>query len=394
MQPLEHHQENIGLRGIEVATTKISKIDGEKGKLIYRGFSIEDLAAESTFEEVAFLLIYGSMPTKDQLQEFSSFLVKERYLPEGIISFLHTVPKRMPSMAVLEAGVVLLSGYCPDLQDESIEANYRKGGRIISRIPALIGAWDRIRNGWEPVRPDPDLSHAANYLYMLRGEKPDPAVARVFDVSLILQAEHSFNASTFTARVVASTGSNLYASISAAIGALSGDVHGGASTEVMRHLIEIGDASRVDEWVVEQFDQQKRIMGMGHGVYRTMDPRARILAGMAEMIATNHGKSKWFEMSKKMGEAARQEYMNRTGKEIYPNVDLYTASLNYNLGIPIDLFTPVLASARTAGWVAHILEERYPEPPVRPVLYRPAASYTGEYCGEKGCTYLPIASRR
>jgi citrate synthase len=228
---------------------------------------------------------------------------------------------------------------------------------------------------------------------MLRGEKPDPAAARIFDVSLILHAEHSFNASTYTARVVASARADLYASISAAIGAISGRVHGGGSVEVMRHLIEIGDLSKVDEWVTDQFDQDKRIMGMGHDVYRAMDPRAQILERMAEMISTNHGKSNWFEMSKKVAEAAGREYTDRTGEEIYPNVDLYTASLNYNLGIPIDLFTPVLASARTAGWVAHIIEEVYPEPPVKPVLYRPVAPYVGEYCGEKECTYLPIANR-
>jgi citrate synthase len=289
---------------------------------------------------------------------------------------------------------VLLSGFCPELSDESVEANCRKAARIISRMPGIIAAWDRIRNGWEPLQPDPGLSHAANFLYLLRGEKPAPLAARFFDAALILHAEHSFNASAITARVVSSTGAHLYASVSAAIGALSGGLHGGAASEVMRHLIEIGDVSRVDEWVVDQFDRQRRIMGMGHPVYKTRDPRAAILIDMAEKMATNHGNAKWFEMSQKMAEVTEREFQKREGRRVVPNVDLYSASFYYNLGIPIGLFTPVFASARTAGWVAHCLEEKFPEPPVKPVLSRPFVAYAGEYCGETGCTYTPVASRR
>jgi citrate synthase len=385
--------ENVAVRGIKTAMTRISSVDGENGTLLYRGYRIEDLAARSTFEEVAYLLIHGAMPNDTELREFSDFLIRERNLPDEMIAFLLAVPRRTPPMAVLQSGISLLSGFCPDLKDGSLQATRRKAGRLLAKIPTLICAWDRIRNGWEPLAPDADLSHAANYLYMLRGERPTAADTAGFDTVMIVDAEHSFNASVITARLVASNHAPLYACISAAVGSLSGERHGGANLQVMRNLIEIGDPARVEGWVVEQFDQRRRFVGMGHPVYRKMDPRAKIFRELAERIAKGHGGAKWYAMTGKMAEVSQREFKKRSGDEIYPNADLYSASTYYMLGIPIDLFTPVFASARSAGWLAHLLEEIFPDPPVKPVVYHPSAFYTGEYCGEPERPYIPLEKR-
>jgi citrate synthase len=228
---------------------------------------------------------------------------------------------------------------------------------------------------------------------MLKGKVPEKETARDFDVALILQAEHTFNASTFAGRVVASTRAHMYASVAAAIGALSGELHGGANARVMNNLLEIGDPAKVEGWVKAQFEQGKRVMGMGHAVYKTLDPRADILRHIAERLARRTGDSKWFLMTRKMEEATAREFKRRKGREIYPNVDLYSASVYYMMGITPDLFTPVFAVSRIAGWTAHILEEKFPEPPVKPVLYRPTAEYSGNYCGPLGCKYVPLEKR-
>lgn len=385
---------DIGLRGIPVADSNICLIDEINGELSFRGYDIHDVASHSTFEEIAYLLLYDDLPKPSQLDEFSSRLVSERELPKEVIAYLQKIPKTSAPMDVLQSTVALLASFDPELFDESKKANCRKATRLVAKMATIVATWDRVRKNMTPKSPDKNLSHAANFLYMLKGEKPDKQTARDFDVCLILHAEHSFNASTFAARVVASTRAHIYASVSAAIGSLSGALHGGANFRVMKNLLKISDPEKVDEWVKTLFDQGKRIMGMGHAVYKTLDPRADILRHMAERLARRTGESKWYVMTRKMERATKQEFRKRKGGEINPNVDLYSASVYYMMGIPPDLYTSVFAVARIAGWSAHILEERFPEPPLKPVLYRPSVDYRGNYCGPLSCKYIPIEKRK
>ncbi len=383
-----------GLRGVFVADTSICLIDGVNGKLFYRGYNIQDLVKYSTYEEVAYLLVFGQMPKPRELEEFSSTLARERTLPQESLELLVRIPKTTSPMDMLQSAVALLAAYDPELGEGPKEAIQRKATRLIAKIPCVIASHSRVRNGLDPVAPSQEnISHAANFLYMLTGLLPDAETARDFDVCLILHAEHSFNASTFVARVVASTRAHLYASVTAAIGALSGDLHGGANLKVMKNLLEIGDPSRVDSWVSAQFDQHRRVMGMGHAVYRTTDPRAAILREMSERLSKRSGDSRWYLMTRKIEEATRQEFMKRRKREIFANVDLYSASVYHMMGIPHDLYPAVFAVSRIAGWAAHVLEERFPEPPVKPTLYRPSADYHGNYCGPVGCSYVNIRER-
>jgi citrate synthase len=384
---------NIGLRGVKVADSRISDIDGEKGNLIYRGFSICDLVANSTFEEVSFLLLNDRLPTRFELERFQTDLVSERGLPGGVVEFMKIVPGSSHPMDVLQAGISILASYDPQLHDETKEANLKKAVRLISKLPALVAAWDRIRKGQEPVPPSRDLGHAGNFLYMLTGYPPDPETAKDFNTCLILHAEHSFNASTFAGREVASTHAHLYASITAAIAALSGELHGGANSEVMRMLLEIGEVERVKPWVSERLRKGGKVMGMGHAVYHTEDPRATILRGISEELADRSGDRRWYELTKAIEAATQEEFRKIKGREIYPNVDFYSASVYHMMGIPRDLFTPVFAISRISGWAAHIIEEKFAEAQPKPELYRPDADYVGNYCGLQGCEYVPIEKR-
>jgi len=369
--------ENKGLRGIIAATTHISMVNGEEGKLAYRGYSIEDLARESNFEEVAYLLIHGSLPTADQLSAFSRDLASHRRLPSAFIASLDMLPMNTPPMAILQAGVSLLAGYDPDIYDESMEANQRKAIRAIGMMPTIVAAWKRLKNNQGPIEPDDSLSLAANFLYMIRGRKPSEETARFMDVSMILHAEHTFNASTFTSRVVASTGADMYASLAAGIGALSGPLHGGANAQVMRNLLDTKDPDHVEAWVEDQFKRGKRVSGMGHAGYKTIDPRARILQNMAKSVVKDHPEYRWYEMTERMALATQDLLMKKKGKEIYPNVDLYSASVYHAMGIHHEFFPAVFAMSRSAGWCAHILEEKFPPAPVKPTLYRPESAYIG-----------------
>ena len=296
-------------------------------------------------------------------------------------------------MDVLQSTVALLAGFDPEPSDESQEANARKATRLIAKMPTIVASWDRIRKGLKPITPDKKLSLAANFLYMLKGEPPDTETASDFDVCLTIHAEHSFNASTFAARVVASTRAHMYASVSAATGALSGELHGGANSKVMKNLLEIDDPNKVEKWVKTQFDQDKRVMGMGHVVYKTLDPRADILRHMAEKLARRTGEPKWYLMTREMEESTKREFRKRKEGEIFPNVDLYSASVYYMMGIPTDLYTPVFAISRVAGWAAHVIEEKFPQPPAKPMIIRPSAEYHGNYCGPIGCKYVPPEKR-
>jgi citrate synthase len=389
----EKSTKNIGLRGIRIADSTICFIDGENGRLYYRGFNIDDLAKYSSYYEVAYLLLHGLLPKRSELEQFISELHSQRELSADMIAFLQRFPKSTPPMSVLQSAVASIEGFYPEPPDESKDAFTRKATRLIAQMPTIVATWDRIRRNLKPITPDRKLSRAANFLYMLKGEIPDEETAHDFDVCLILHAEHAFNASSFAARVVASTRASMYAAVSAAIGSLSGELHGGANSEVMANLLEISNPEKVENWVRNHLDEGKRIMGMGHAVYKTMDPRAVVLKQMAENLAKRSGNPKWFNMTKNIEEVTKREFQKRKGGEIYPNVDLYSASVYYMMGITPDLYTPVFAISRIAGWAAHILEERFPEPPVKPMLYRPLAEYRGNYCGTLGCEYIPLEKR-
>ena len=383
---------NIGLRGIEVADTKISNIDGEKGKLIYRGYDILDLTKNSTFEETAYLLIYDRLPTKAELDEFNRKMADARLIPKQMQKNMGNWRKDADPMDMLQAFVSALAGYY-DEEFANKDASYEKAINLIAKVPTIIASWQRIRNGLDIVDPDASLSHAANFLYMMSGEKPDPEVERIFDVCLILHADHTFNASTFAARQVASTRAHMYSASSAAIGALSGELHGGANTEVMKMLLEIADIEKVENWIKEKMNQGERIMGMGHAVYRTYDPRAQVLKELSRKLAEKT-KEPWFDMTEKVETTTISEMKNQKGRDIYPNVDLYSASIYYMLKIPVDLNTPIFAISRVVGWAAHIIEEKFAEAAPKPALYRPKAVYVGKYCGPQGCEYKTLDLRK
>jgi len=384
---------NIGLRGVKVADTRISDVDGEKGMLIYRGFNVVDLARSSTFEEVSFLLLNDHLPDREELKDFQSELVSEREVPETIFKCLKMMPSSTDPMDVLQAAIPMLAGYDPQLREETKEANLKKAVRITAKLSTLVAAWDRIQKGLEPLPPRPDLNHAGNFLFMLKGSLPDPETARDFDICLILHAEHSFNASTFAGREVASTHAHLYASVAAAIGALSGEIHGGANRQVMKMLLEIEEVSRVKSWVSERLQKGGKIMGMGHAVYHTEDPRATILRRICERMADRFGDRRWCELSKAIEAATKEEFKRLKGKKIYANVDFFSAAVYHMMGIPRELFTPVFVISRISGWSAHIIEEKFAEAQSKPELYRPDADYIGNYCGLQGCEYIPIEKR-
>ena len=383
---------NIGLRGIEVADTKISNIDGEKGKLIYRGFDILDLTENSTFEETAYLLLYDQLPNKPQLDEFNSRLVEARYIPKQMQKNMGNWRKDADPMDMLQAFVSALAGYY-DEEFSNKDASYEKAINLIAKVPTIVASWQRIRNGLEPVEPDSSLGHAANFLYMMSGEKPDPEVEKIFDVCLILHSDHTFNASTFTARQVASTRAHRYSAASAAIGALSGELHGGANTEVMKMLLEIEEIDKVEGWIKEKMKAGERIMGMGHAVYKTYDPRAQVLKELSRKLA-DKTKDPWFDITEKVETTTISEMKSQKDRDIYPNVDLYSASLYYMLKIPMDLNTPIFAISRVVGWAAHIIEEKFAEAAPKPALYRPKATYVGKYCGPQGCEYQALDLRK
>jgi citrate synthase len=383
---------NIGLRGIEVADTRISNIDGEKGRLIYRGFDILDLTENSTFEETSYLLLYDKLPTKQELDEFNAKLVEARYIPKQMQKNMGNWRKDADPMDMLQAFVSALAGYY-DEEFSNKDASYDKAINLIAKVPTIVASWQRIRNGLEPVEPDSSLSHAANFLYMMSGEKPDAEVEKIFDVCLILHADHTFNASTFTARQVASTRAHMYSAASAAIGALSGELHGGANTEVMKMLLEIDEIDKVEGWIKEKMAAGDRIMGMGHAVYRTYDPRAVVLKELSRKLAEKT-KEPWYAMTEKVETTTISEMKSQKDKEIYPNVDLYSASLYYMLKIPMDLNTPIFAISRVVGWAAHIIEEKFAEAAPKPALYRPKATYVGKYCGPEGCEYQTLNLRK
>jgi citrate synthase len=385
---------NIGLRGVTVADTKISYIDGEQGILIYRGYRIEELAEQSSFLETAYLLLQGNLPSPQQLEDFNDQITAARQLAPFVLESLRRLPTRAHPMDVLQASVPMLAMDDPELHDDSREAHVRKAIRLIARLPLVVAAWHRIRQGLEPLATDPSLSHSANFLWMLHGAKPDANMAHALDVCLVLHADHTFNASTFACREVVSTQAHMYAAVTAGIGALSGSLHGGANAQVMQMLTALQEETDIAGWVHLQLEQGRKIMGMGHAVYKTTDPRARYLKDMCLRLGKQLTQPRWYELSSQIEQAAIEEFNRRGKTTIRPNVDFYSAPVYHLMGIPGDLMTLIFAMARIAGWCAHCIEEAFAEAQGKPALYRPTADYVGHYCGEIGCTFTPMAERR
>jgi citrate synthase len=367
-----------GLRNVAVAESRISSIDGVHGILAYRGIDIHALAANSCFEETAFLLHRGALPSHAELEAFRAALAAERSLPEGVLAILRRLPGGTHPMTALRTLVSALGAFDPDAEDESEEARQRKARRLTAQMATLVAAIDRARNGREVLAPDPALPHAANFLYMLRGEPPAEAAAHAMDVALVLHADHEFNASTFAARVAASTLADMHGAITAALATLKGPLHGGANEAVMKMLEAAGSPERAEAWVRDALAAKRRVMGFGHAVYKTEDPRATHLRRLARTLGEERSETRWYAISESIEKVVRRE------KGLYANVDFYSASAYRVLGIPTDLFTPVFAVSRIAGWTAHIMEQLESNKLIRP---------EAEYTGQRDVAYVPIEKR-
>ena len=373
-----------GLEGVVAAQTALSHVYGEEGRLVYSGYEIEDLAENVTFEEVCHLLWFGELPNTKQLEDLRRQIAENAHVDPRIIEICRLADKNDHPMATLRTATSALSFFDDDAEDNSEAANLRKAIRMTGQVVTITAALERVRNGLEPVAPRKDLKLADNFLYMLRGEEPDALEAQIVDVALTLHAEHGMNASTFTARVTAGTMSDMHSAITAAIGALKGPLHGGANEQVMDMLKEIGKPETAEKWVRDALGRGEKISGFGHRVYKTTDPRAPILKRLAEELNTKSGgKSQWLEISEIIQRVVREE-MDRKGKKIYPNVDFFSASVYYTLGIPKDLFTNIFACARMAGWTAHIIEQHLDNRLIRP---------QSEYTGPQGRKVTAIAQR-
>jgi citrate synthase len=355
-----------GLEDIVAAPSSICFIDGDKGILSYRGIDVHELAENSSFEEVCYLLWFGRLPKQSELDELTETLANNRSVPSSVFEMMRKIPRDSNPMEVLRTAVSALAFYDADATSNSREANLRKSFRLTGQLAGIVAATDRLRQGKEPINPDPLLKHAANFVYMLTGKKPDATAERAFDVALILHADHEFNASTFAARVTAGTLSDIHSAITSAIGTLKGPLHGGANQEVMRMLLEIGDAKNATSYLKAALSQKKKISGFGHRVYHTEDPRATHLRQMSQNLCESSGNRQWFEISRVIEETMKRE------KGINANVDFYSATVYYTLGVPVDLFTPIFAVSRISGWTAHVLEQLENNR-----LIRPRAEYTG-----------------
>ena len=369
---------STGLRGVVAASSSIGDVNGEKGELIYQGVNIHDLATKSTFEEVVFLLWNGRLPKRAELDELKKNLAASYEIPQWIRGPIEYFPKDAQPMDTLRTAVSALAFFDKEARDLSREASIRVATRLTAQFPVIVAAIDRARNGLKPIAPKPELNIATNFLYMLKGEMPDDFDAHVLDVALILQADHELNASTFTARVVAGTLADMYSAVTAALGALSGPLHGGANTAVMKMLLEIESVDNVEGYIKDALAKKKKIMGFGHAVYRTDDPRATHLRRLSKEMGDRKGDSKWYDMTAKVEEVMKRE------KGLLPNVDAYSASTYYMMGIPLDLYTPIFAVSRISGWTAHILEQYADNKLIRP---------RAEYVGARDLPYIPITER-
>jgi len=365
----ENSTVKAGLEDVIATTSAICFIDGEHGVLSYRGFDIHDLAARASFEEVCFLLWYGHLPNRDELGALESQLAEWRVLPEHVVRLMRSLPPGN-SMDALRTLTSALAHSDPDAAYNSPEANARKAIRLTAQLATLVATYGRFSEGGAPIDPDPSLGHAGNFLFVLTGERPDAVAIRAFNVALVLHADHELNASTFAARVAAATLTDVHSAVVAGIGTLKGPLHGGANADVMRLLLELGDeadSSQIETTIHDKLARKEKIPGFGHRVYKTEDPRATHLRRMSEELGTRSGQKQWYEMSRQIEVLVGRE------KGLNPNVDFYSASTYYALGIKVDLFTPVFAVSRVAGWTAHILEQY-----ANNRLIRPRADYTGQ----------------
>ncbi len=373
-----------GLMGVHIDTSSISSIKGDQGELVYRGYDINELANKATFEEVAYLLWNDDLPTQAQLDAFKAKLAPLFEIPAPVIEMLKSLPHDIHPMHALRTAVSMLGALDPKAEDVSIEGIQEDAYSMLAKFPTIVAAFSRIRQGLEPVAPDSSLSIAANFLYMRTGEKPTEAATNVMDVALVLHAEHGCNASTFTARSAASSLTDSYGAITAAVASLKGPLHGGANTAVMQALEGIGSVEAVEQYVLDTLGQKGgRVMGFGHRVYTVLDPRAVILRKVSKALSEESGEGKWFEMSLEM-ERVMDIEMEKKGRAVKPNVDFFSASVYRMLGFPADTYTPIFAVARISGWMAHLLEQYADNRIMRPRLV---------YEGEFGKTFTPIEER-
>ncbi|MEY2788809.1 MAG: hypothetical protein RLZZ34_1952 [Verrucomicrobiota bacterium] len=367
-----------GLEGIIAAHTRLSDVRGDIGQLIYCGYDINELAGKVTYEEVVHLLYHNHLPNAKELADLKAVLSGYRELPQGVIDLLTNLPKDCPPMHAIRTGVSALGCYDTTADDDNMDAQRRKALRLIAQIPVITAYFHRSRQGLPLVAPDPKLGEAANFLWMIDGEKPSVEKESTMDMCYVLHADHGMNASTFSARVTIATLSDMYSAVTTAIGTLKGPLHGGANEGVIKMLKEIGSLDQVDAYVADCLAQKRKIMGIGHRVYKVLDPRAPHLKRMAQILSSKLGEPKWIQMSERIAEIMLTE------KNLHANVDFYSATVYYSLGIPTDLFTPIFAIARTSGWTAHVLEQLADNR-----LIRPQSVYTGPV----GLTVTPLAQR-
>ncbi|MDQ6632484.1 MAG: citrate synthase [Verrucomicrobiota bacterium] len=367
-----------GLEGVVAAKTSLSDVKGDIGKLVYCGYDINELAGKVSFEEVIFLLHYNHLPNKQELADLKAHLIAERDLPQGVIDIIKKLPGDAPPMHALRTIVSALGCFDPECDLDSLDAQRNKALRLIARIPIAIAYFHRARQGKTILPPEATLGEAANFLYLIDGEKPSHEKEKTLDLCYVLHADHGMNASTFSARVTIATLSDMYSAITSAIGTLKGPLHGGANEGVIKMLQEIGSLEKVDRYIQDCLAQKKKIMGIGHRVYKTLDPRAPHLKRMAQILSAKIGEAKWIQMSDRIAEIMLKE------KHLNANVDFYSATVYYSLGIPTDLFTPIFAIARTSGWTAHVLEQLQDNRLIRP---------QSEYIGPVGLKVKPIEQR-
>lgn len=373
-----------GLEGVVVADTTSSLVNGVEGKLIYGGYRIEDLAANALFEEVVYLLWNGRLPKADELEELRLAIARSAALPSEVTAQLKSYPQDADPMAMLRTAVSALGLYDPDSEDNSEAANRRKAVRLTGQITTICAAWNRIRKGQEPIAPRTDLTLAQNFVYMLNGQEPDQTASDAINVYLVLLAEHGMNASTFASRVTVATGTDMHSGVVSAIGTLKGPSHGGANAEAMKMFLEIGSPTNVEDWFRREVKQKgRRIMGIGHRVYKALDPRAAILKQHAQALAQSSGNQQWFEIAAKLDDTARADsyFIERN---LYANVDYYSAIVLYTIHLDVDMFTPLFAMSRIAGWTTHILEQYADNR-----LIRPKANYVGP----KDLSWTPVDQR-
>lgn len=375
-----------GLEGVVVGSTDLSNVEGQIGRLTYRGYDIDDLAPNATYEEIVNLLLFGHLPNATELEALQRELASRRSLPEPLIAAMRSVPKTAWPMDVLRTIVSGLALFVPVNERGEHVSDVHSAIELIAKMTTIVAAWDRIRRGLDPIEPRADLSHAANFLYMRTGKVPSAIEEDAIDTYFVLLADHSYNASTFSARVTASTRADIYASVTAAIATLSGDLHGGAANASYRNMVAIGSPEKAEKFVRDELAQGRRIMGMGHREYRVRDPRARHLEAIAKKLSEQLGNSKWYPIAREL-ETQSQRILaeEKPDRKIYANVDFYTAPLFADLGIPGDEFTSLFACGRAAGWTAHILEQLHDNR-----LIRPQATYTGPAPGP----YTPIEQRK